>query len=85
MAAVDVQAPPAEAAPAIPDYLASPNAVLGDKDVKWRYGRAPDYSKTRKVWEESEFLVFCHPFSIGSALHVHLQHVRCTVHWPGSL
>ncbi|KAK4507947.1 hypothetical protein PRZ48_001682 [Zasmidium cellare] len=41
-----------EAAPAIPDYLASPNAVFKDEGVQWRYGRAPDYSKTRKVWEE---------------------------------
>lgn len=38
----------------IPDYLASPNAIFGDKDVQWRYGRAPDYTKTRKVWAESE-------------------------------
>jgi len=55
MAAADVQAPPpTEPAPAVPDYLASPNAVFGDPDVKWRYGKAPDYSKTRKVWEEGE-------------------------------
>lgn len=57
MAAADVQQPPAEvkapeAAPAIPDYLASPNAVFSDPGVEWRYGKAPDYSKTRKVWEE---------------------------------
>lgn len=39
---------------AIPDYLASPNAVFGDEGVQWRYGRPPDYTKTRKVWEESE-------------------------------
>lgn len=43
-----------EPAPAIPDYLASPNAVLGDTDATWRYGRAPDYSKTRRVWAESK-------------------------------
>ena len=52
MAAADVQAPPSEAAPAVPDYLSSPNAVFNDEGVQWRYGRAPDYSKTRKVWEE---------------------------------
>ncbi|KAK5240796.1 hypothetical protein LTR16_010154, partial [Cryomyces antarcticus] len=52
MAAADVQAPPAEPAPALPDYLASPDAVLRDNDVKWRYGRAPDYSKTRAVFAE---------------------------------
>jgi len=54
MAAADVQQPPAEAAPAVPDYLASPNAVFGDEGVQWRYGKAPDYSKTRKVWEEGK-------------------------------
>ncbi|KAI7188384.1 hypothetical protein KC352_g22080, partial [Hortaea werneckii] len=57
MAAADVQPPvpePAapEPAPAVPDYLASPNAVFNDVGVQWRYGKAPDYSKTRKVWEE---------------------------------
>lgn len=41
-------------APAVPDYLASPNAIFNDVGVQWRYGRAPDYSKTRKVWEEGE-------------------------------
>lgn len=40
------------AAAALPDYLASPNAVFADEGVQWRYGKAPDYSKTRKVWEE---------------------------------
>ncbi|KAK1065452.1 hypothetical protein LTR74_007978 [Friedmanniomyces endolithicus] len=54
MAAADVQAPPAEPATAVPDYLASPNAVFNDEGVKWRYGKAPDYSKTRKVWEEGK-------------------------------
>ena len=54
MAAADVQQPPAEAAPAVPDYLASPNAVFSDEGVQWRYGKAPDYSKTRKVWEEGK-------------------------------
>ncbi|GAB7348150.1 hypothetical protein MBLNU459_g6166t1 [Dothideomycetes sp. NU459] len=47
-------APASAPAPAIPDYLASPNAVLGDADVKWRYGSAPDYSKTRVVWAETK-------------------------------
>jgi hypothetical protein len=47
-------APVSEPAPAVPDYLASPNAVFGDEGVQWRYGRAPDYSKTRKVWEEGK-------------------------------
>ncbi|KAF2860842.1 hypothetical protein K470DRAFT_257619 [Piedraia hortae CBS 480.64] len=44
--------PSAEAAPA--DFLTSPNAVFGDEGVQWRYGRAPDYSKTRKYWEETK-------------------------------
>ncbi|KAF7185161.1 Pathogen-related protein [Pseudocercospora fuligena] len=48
------EAPPAEETPKIPDYLASPNAVFSDKDVQWRYGRAPDYTKTRKVWAEAK-------------------------------
>lgn len=43
-----------ELAPVIPDYLASPNAVLGDEGVQWRYGKPPDYSKTRKVWEDTK-------------------------------
>jgi hypothetical protein len=56
MAAADVQQMPAqEPAPALPDYLTDPDAVLKDTEVKWRYGRAPDYSKTRKVFSESEF------------------------------
>jgi len=55
MASADVQQPPAqEAAPALPDYLTNPDAVLGDNDAKWRYGRAPDYSKTRKVFAETK-------------------------------
>jgi len=55
MAAADVQQPPAqEPAPTLPDYLTSPDAVLGDKSAIWRYGRAPDYSKTRKMFAESE-------------------------------
>lgn len=52
MAAADVQTPPAET-PGLPDYLLNPNAVLGDDTAKWRYGRAPDYSNTRKVYEET--------------------------------
>ncbi|KAK3673121.1 hypothetical protein LTR78_006961 [Recurvomyces mirabilis] len=54
MAAADVQTSPAEPSPALPDYLVSPNAVFDDEGVQWRYGRAPDYSKTRKVWEEGK-------------------------------
>jgi hypothetical protein len=53
MATAEVQQPQ-EAAAALPDYLTNPDAVLGDNDAKWRYGRAPDYSKTRKVFAESK-------------------------------
>ena len=52
MAAADVAPQPAEAAPALPDYLVSPDAILGDS-ADWRYGRAPDYSNTRKVYQDS--------------------------------
>lgn len=54
MATVSVQAPAAEPAPALPDYVLNPNAVLEDREAEWRYGRAPDYSKTRKFYLESE-------------------------------
>ncbi|EON68802.1 hypothetical protein W97_08060 [Coniosporium apollinis CBS 100218] len=54
MAAVEGPAPPAEPAPGLPDYVLDPNAVLKDTEVKWRYGRAPDYSKTRTVFEETK-------------------------------
>lgn len=58
MSSADVQAAPA---PALPDYLLNPNAVLNDAS-EWRYGRAPDYSKTRTVFEQSElgpdYLIF---------------------------
>lgn len=40
--------------PGLPDYLASPNAVLGDTEAQWRYGKPPDYSKTRAVWAQSK-------------------------------
>ncbi len=62
MAAADVQQPPTQepAAPALPDYLTTPDATLGDKDAKWRYGRAPDYSKTRKMFAECEYKPVLH-------------------------
>lgn len=37
----------------LPDYVLDENAVLKDAAAKWRHGRAPDYSKTRKVYAES--------------------------------
>lgn len=58
MATADVEPAPTTAepeAPALPDYLVDPDAVLKDVDASWRYGRPPDYSKTRKVFAESTF------------------------------
>ncbi|KAF3052173.1 hypothetical protein E8E11_005939 [Didymella keratinophila] len=46
--------PQEPAPPALPDYLTDPDAVLKDTEVNWRYGRAPDYSKTRKVFSETK-------------------------------
>ncbi|CZT00372.1 uncharacterized protein RAG0_08420 [Rhynchosporium agropyri] len=53
MAAADVEIPPREN-PGLPDYLLDPDATLKDSTSKWRYGRAPDYSNTRKVYEQSK-------------------------------
>ncbi|KAK7398215.1 hypothetical protein QQX98_012418 [Neonectria punicea] len=39
--------------PVFPDYFLSPDAVLQD-DAHWRFGRKPDYSKTRKAWEKTK-------------------------------
>jgi hypothetical protein len=41
----------------LPDYVLDADAVLKDTNVNWRHGRAPDYSKTRKVWSESKQLI----------------------------
>jgi hypothetical protein len=38
----------------LPDYVLDQDAVLKDTEVNWRHGRAPDYSKTRKLWSESK-------------------------------
>ncbi|KAI5916982.1 hypothetical protein F4810DRAFT_718895 [Camillea tinctor] len=37
----------------LPDYMTDPNAVLCD-NAEWRYGKAPDYTKTRKFFAESK-------------------------------
>ncbi|BEI82281.1 hypothetical protein CcaverHIS002_0301490 [Cutaneotrichosporon cavernicola] len=37
----------------LPDIVTNPDAVLGDK-VAWRFKRAPNYSKTRKWYEETK-------------------------------
>lgn len=34
----------------LPDYVLDANAVMKD-EAKWRHGKAPDYTKTRQVWE----------------------------------
>ncbi|EJT75113.1 hypothetical protein GGTG_08951 [Gaeumannomyces tritici R3-111a-1] len=39
--------------PGLPDYVTDENAVLKD-EANWRYGKAPDYSKTRGVWKDSK-------------------------------
>ncbi|KAI0600567.1 hypothetical protein F4775DRAFT_544500 [Biscogniauxia sp. FL1348] len=36
----------------IPDYMTDPDAVLHDT-AEWRYGRPPDYTRTRKYFEET--------------------------------
>jgi hypothetical protein len=44
----------ASPAPGPPDYALNPDAVLNDTSVTWRYGKPPDYSKTRRVWAASK-------------------------------
>ncbi|KAI0203363.1 hypothetical protein F4808DRAFT_458125 [Astrocystis sublimbata] len=39
---------------ALPDYMTDANAVLKDTDAQWRYKQPPDYSKTRKYYEETK-------------------------------
>jgi hypothetical protein len=41
-------------APTLPDFYTDPNAVLKDEKAMWRFGKRPDYAKTRKVYAESE-------------------------------
>ncbi|KAK2749252.1 hypothetical protein FQN57_006868 [Myotisia sp. PD_48] len=41
-------------APGLPDYVLNQDAVLGDSEAAWRYGRAPDYSKTRAFFQETK-------------------------------
>jgi hypothetical protein len=56
MANVAGPPPPAEP-PGLPDYVLNPNATLGDASANWRYGKAPDYTNTRQVYEESALLL----------------------------
>lgn len=60
----------------LPDYLVDPDAVLKDQNVKWRYGRAPDYSKTRKVFAESKSIFSLSPSrdrSIWISKHLYIS------------
>lgn len=43
-----------EAAPSFPDFYTDPNAVLKDTSAAWRFGKAPDYSRTRAFYAESK-------------------------------
>ncbi|RYP63010.1 hypothetical protein DL771_009465 [Monosporascus sp. 5C6A] len=36
------------------DYLSDPDAVTKDSNATWRYGKAPNYSKTREVWAQTK-------------------------------
>jgi hypothetical protein len=38
----------------MPDYMTDPNAVLKDLESAWRFGRPPDYSKTRSFYASSK-------------------------------
>lgn len=58
MASAEAPPPPSEA-PVLPDYMTNQNAVLGDLEATWRFGKPPDYTNTRKVFAQSE----CPPHS----------------------
>jgi hypothetical protein len=51
--AVDDDGTPAPT-PALPDFYMDPNAVIGDVDAVWRFGKRPDYAKTRLFYAECE-------------------------------
>jgi hypothetical protein len=68
MASAAVEPAPAEA-PGLPDYVLDPNATLKDDSANWRHGRAPDYSQTRKVYEESMSIWKYYQF-IPSSLYI---------------
>ncbi|KAJ5911064.1 uncharacterized protein N7473_000367 [Penicillium subrubescens] len=38
----------------LPDFVLDDNAVLKDDEASWRYGKAPDYSKTRAFYQETK-------------------------------
>ncbi|KAE9992795.1 hypothetical protein EG327_007719 [Venturia inaequalis] len=41
-------------APALPGFYTDPNFVLGNSSAAWRYGKPPDYSKTRRLFAETK-------------------------------
>lgn len=41
----------------LPDYVKDANAVMKDDFAQWRYGKAPDYAKTRQYWSDSKSTV----------------------------
>ena len=43
------------APPAVPDFYTDPNAVTKDTGAAWRFGKRPDYSRTRAVYAECEY------------------------------
>ncbi|KAK7981886.1 hypothetical protein PG988_004124 [Apiospora saccharicola] len=81
----------------LPDYMTDPNAVLRDFDAEWRHGQPPDYSKTRKVFEQKKSGYSQFPASSTSpTVHVlnrpqrltpvsYARTAKQTSHEPGSL
>ncbi|KAK6193364.1 hypothetical protein LQW54_012536 [Pestalotiopsis sp. IQ-011] len=53
MASAEAPPPPSEA-PVLPDYMTNQNAVLGDLEATWRFGKPPDYTNTRKVFAQTK-------------------------------
>ncbi|KAI8577208.1 hypothetical protein K450DRAFT_191624 [Umbelopsis ramanniana AG] len=38
----------------LPDFMTNPNAVLGDTEDDWRYGRIPDYNKVNAAFDKEK-------------------------------
>jgi hypothetical protein len=70
MASADTQEP-AETS-ALPDYVLDADAVLKDANVTWRYGKAPDYSRTRQMWAESKH----DSFKLKPSLRLQMPHLH---------
>ena len=69
--------------PSVPDFLADPNAVLNDFTAAWRYGKAPDYSKTRTYFEQSK-CVFLALVAASDALARDVSSISDPmIGWPG--